>query len=282
MRTVDLNVCQGIGDCFWVYQLFAPHVDAINFHVLYKSDGDAAISMRAYSFLRLLPKVRSVTGKLAAPGEYKTLAHGRFTIADCLASGGDYACNDLLEHGTRIEAIALHGKLEETVAIRTKQTRPHPIPGKFNVLYVSGGTLLPDVIRDVGIWDVHQWIEFSRAFYGNRPRLPLVILGAEYDRAAALKIAESLRGIVDCRLVINRPAAEVCFLLSRCELFIGYQSGLNVIADQFDRRQVMLYFPALKAMPSSWPKRRNIDAGRHHVDFFDRTPQEVLGEIPWN
>lgn len=277
MKHVDLTVCQGIGDIFWVYQQFAPHVDRITFIVAHTQGGSVAHMTRARPFLELLPKVDGVFGTVVTIDEYNAIASGRFDMGKILAAGhGAYSCNLALEDGRRIETIEPAFPIEETVRIAT---RPFETPRKFVLLYVSESTMQETTVQRCSLWRPPQWAQFVRGVYARLPKpLPLIIIGAGYDAAAARAVAAELPALEPV-VLIDLLAPHVCYLLSRCHCFIGYQSGLNVLADQFDRPQAMLYFPHLERMQYSWCKRANAKT-LFHAGLFSQTPMELLRGLP--
>jgi hypothetical protein len=275
MKSITLTVCQGIGDIFWVYQLFAPHVDAIRFRVLHCPGNDRRVASRATEFISSLAKVQSVTGLFATETDYRKVSHGRFSVEHVLrAGGGMYACNDLLENGVRLDACSPL-PIEETVEIPME---PINLPVRFIAGYVAGGTLVPEQVRRVGVWSVDQWAVFLREFYARQTeRLPLVLIGAEYDRSAAESLAARLDGLASIDLRIGLPIAQSSYVISRSDWFLGYQSGLNVIADQLNVRQLKMFFPCYPKMLYSWAKRSNIERGIYNAARFDQSPAEVAG-----
>src|SRR5262249_13934161 len=130
MKEVTLNVCQGVGDIFWVYQKFAPHVDVINFNIACLPDLDRddnkTVSLRATSFLKLLPQVEAVDFIIIPSEQYDRLANGYHSMIPLMAAMKEgspgpfnYACNRPLEDGIRIEDIDPF-EMQETVPMRTE------------------------------------------------------------------------------------------------------------------------------------------------------------------
>jgi hypothetical protein len=287
MRTITLNVCQGVGDIFWVYQKFAPYVDEINFCITHVPKGSAKQQTRAIDFLRLLPKTREVTTRIVSDEEYKLLAQGQYSMSEIMArfnegeSIFDYACNKPLENGVRIEDIDPEYPIEETVDIRCD---PCPLvfeAGKYVTLYVSGSTIDECARTTHRLWNLHLWFDFIRLFYARFGlSAPIKIIGASYDECIATNLQGALnRAGHETTLTIDACAANVTYILKNSLCYIGYQSGLNILADNLDVKQIMLYFPTLKNMLYAWCKKKNFQDKTYNAYIFDSTPYQVVMDL---
>lgn len=279
---VDITTCQGIGDCFWVYKVIAPHVSGIHWNVLHAEANDPARQTRATGFLHLLPKTLSVTGRVISHQGYRRVSSGRFRLRDVLASGGgDYACNAPLEAGVRIEDIEPDYAIEETVPMRVEAAA---LAQPYVVGYVSGSTVNKAVRKANGLWRMADWERFFHGMYSRFGlSMPLVILGARYDREACAVLADSMRERCQVSILIDLPPARVCGILQGAACLVAYQSGLSILADNLsEAKSVMLYFPFLDGLRQSWPRRRNLESGAHQSFLMSRTPEQVLGELPWD
>jgi hypothetical protein len=288
MKTITLNVCQGVGDIFWVYQKFAPHVDKIDFRITHVHNGDTATQNRANDFLRLWPKTGEISSWLVPGEEYNWIAsqyHPMDRIFEKFNKGYtgpfDYACNRPLEQGTRIEDIDKDFQIEETVEM---QSTPCPLvfnPGEYVCLYVSGATKKADVIKKVGVWTIAQWVDFVSKFYKKyKLKSPLMIIGASYDKDVALNIEAALKKVgYNVHTYIDSWAANVLYIIKNSICFIGYQSGLNILADNMDVKQVMMYFPVIRPMLYAWCKNKNRDNHTFNADVFDSPVDQVLANL---
>lgn len=285
MKTITLNVCQGVGDIFWVYQKFAPHVDQINFCISMVPGGTAKVQTRAVEFLKLLPKTNKVTTKVVTDNDYFKLAHGDFSLPDILAKfeqgergSFDYGCNNLLEQGVRLEAIDPNFAIEETVAMRSEPIDLNFQPGDYVTVYISGSTADTGAAQFHKLWTVNQWHEFVTLFYQKyQLTYPIVLIGASYDQGPSSELEEKLKASGhQTQLVIDSSPAQVVHILKGTVCFINYQSGLSILADNLDVAQVMMYFPMLEKMQYAWCKRKNIENGAFNANLFNRTPQEVV------
>lgn len=294
MRSITLNGCMGIGDLVWVYQKFANHVDGINFNIaqLNRKAGDATdakLQTRATEFLKLLPKVTNVGTVDVSASAYERLAHNYFPmspIMDLFKQGSDgpfdYACNGPLDNGIRIEDIDKEYSVQTDVPILcTYAPLAFPI-GEFITVYVSGSTRFPEVRRLCQLWTEDVWAQFIRLFYDKyKLNNPILIIGASYDREAAVLLEQNLKNYgIRTHTYIDSQAYNITYILKNSVCFIGYQSGLNILADILDVKQIMLYFPKFESgLINSWCKLRNKENGIYNADFFSKTPAQVLDKL---
>jgi hypothetical protein len=280
MDQITLNVPQGVGDIFWVYQKFSTYAKKINFNILCTAIDK--VQERAKDWLTLLPKTGTVRMKLIPADYYQSVISQHYKmdrIMPILEKGfeADYSANKPLEDGVRLEDIDPEYVVESPVDVRTDFcTLPYE---KFMTLYVSGGTKKPDVQKLAGVWNMKYWYDFVLAFrskYGLT--LPLVIVGANYDAdvsnhlSAMLKVAK-----VENSVFIDSYPGNVAWILKHSKVFLGYQSGLSILADNFSTPQVMLYFPFLAKMMNTWCRKENI--GRvFHADVFSTPPKEAVSK----
>lgn len=288
MKEITLNVCQGVGDIFWVYQKFAPYVDKINFRITHVHNSNKDISNRAIDFLKLLPKTGKIDYWLTSSEEYQWIAdnyHPIDRILEKLNLGFngpfDHACNHPLEEGIRIEDIDKNYPIETNTEINITSCLLDFNPKEYICLYVSGSTKHPEVIKNVGIWTNEQWVEFIIKFY-NRFKLnnPIAIIGADYDKETTLIIEKLLsKNGFNIKSYINYPASNVLYIIKNSLCFIGYQSGLNILADNMDVKQIMLYFPMLKKMLYTWCKQENWDKNIFNAATFDEPIDSIVKNL---
>jgi ADP-heptose:LPS heptosyltransferase len=72
---------------------------------------------------------------------------------------------------------------------------------------------------------------------------------------------------------------KLLYVLKNSKFFIGYQSGLNVLADNLNVPQLMLYLPFLEKMLYSWPKKQNIESGIYNAAIFKQNINEIIKNI---
>jgi len=285
-KIITLNVCQGIGDIIWVYQKFSPYFDRINFNICTIPNGDPKIQTRAENFLYLLPKVGYISYKELLHHQYERLCHKKFPIDAIIkrwARGKrlfDYGCNYPLEKGIRIEDIDSKYPISYNLGFNFKPFAPL-VRKKYIVVYISGSTENPAVIEQ-GAWDLNKWMQFVEGFYLRYDsKRPIVLIGASYDQKIQNEFSTMLwdKGIKN-ELYIDLDPAHVIYIIKNAQAYVGYQSGLSILADLFDVKQVMLYYSWLEKLMYAWPKNKNIKCKRYNA-FLWNTPVEcIINQLP--
>jgi hypothetical protein len=255
---ITVQVAQGLGDIYWIYQKLAPLFNEIHLEVCVIALDK--VQERSKDWLSLLPKVKSHKFRLMKDSEYSVMASTKYDLNQVInswKSGSEdsvkYNCNRWLEEGTRLEDIDSNPVLESVEL----PTEPFDLPFKdYITLYVSGSTRH----STQPVWSCEQWVEYIKGIYNRyQVKFPVVLLGASYDRIVAQTNADLLNAAgIENTLCLDRSPSQVCYLLKHSKLFVGYQSGLNVIADTFDVPQVMVYFNYLDDMRYTWCKKKNM------------------------
>ena len=276
-----VQVAQGLGDIFWVYQKLAPYFDTINFRI--SIINDSQIDRRSEDWLKLLPKVGHVRCKMTTPEDYVKLIGGTYYVRDVIEQWQKgirevaYCCNRPLEEGVRLEDIDEYAP-EWSIPLNYKDL---PVPYReYVTLYVSGTTKSPTAAKEYGIWSVSQWVEFFHLVYKKyNLNYPVVLIGAEFDRDILEEIETRLISDgLEVTSYIQRKPDKVCNLIKRSKLYIGYQSGLNIVADNMDVPQIMVYFPKLEKMQYTWCKKKNVKT-LFHAGLFSSGPAGLVNSI---
>ena len=279
-REITLNVPQGLGDIWWPYALAAPHFDRINLNLL--TIGSDAQQFRSCEWPGLLPKAGAVNFRLVHSDDYGRRAATKTTAAEIVERWEtgqheqDLACNGWLEAGNRLEEL---GEPQWDIDMRSE---PHGLPyQRYVCLAVSGDTAR----HPSGLWPIDTWLECVDLLYRRYEwDLPVVLLGADFDRPATEPLAEGLRarGYTVDLLVSNTLCARKVDAVKRCAFFLGYQSGLNILADNFNRPQLMVFFNRLAKMIRSFAKPANLAAGLFNPALFRDGPAAAVGSIRWS
>jgi hypothetical protein len=280
-REITLYVPQGLGDIFWIYQKFSLHFDKINFTILATSEGK--VSSRAIDWIKLFPKCGEIKMKKVSQATYNSNINGLHKMQSIISvyqmGQGQYfhySCNKHLEDGKRIETIDPEYSYEETVAIETSKVE---LPfDKYLVIYVSGNAMK----EDNNWWNISKWEQFFVKLNKEVTNLPVVIIGASYDQSSVHSLEKVFKEnkVPYCSLVDKMPS-QVCYVLKNSQGFIGYQSGLNIMADNFDVNQFMLYFPALEKMMYTWCKSKNANT-KYFAKTFNSSIDECINLISDN
>jgi len=68
-------------------------------------------------------------------------------------------------------------------------------------------------------------------------------------------------------------------IIRRSRLFFGYQSGLSIIAENYDARQIICYFNKLAPMKYTWCKPSSVRT-IFHATTFDSDINVTIGGLP--
>jgi hypothetical protein len=179
---ITVDVVQGLGDIFWIYQKLAPFYQTINFNICCVTLDN--VQRRALPWMSLLPKVKEVTMKLVKGPVYAQMATTKYNLAEVMQAWNagktppPYAVNKWLEEGVRIDEID-QSPVEKNVALKSEH---FDVPfEKFMTLYVSGNAKK----KGLPSWSIQQWLEYIDLFYVRyNPDLPIVVIGADFDKEA--------------------------------------------------------------------------------------------------
>lgn len=272
-KTITVRTVQGIGDLFWVYQKLAPHFDTINLDIL--CIGTSPVQQRAQAFCAMLPKVRHVAYRVVRPTEYQRVAQTTFALADVIraAPGAvDYAVNAPLERGRALRELDDGAAIEEFVDLRGVPTAAPPRED-YLCVFVAGA-------KAATVWQPAQWAPVIERLAGRMGTRRIVLVGAAWDIPVQDLIQSMLqrRRYVVTSQVASLDLAGTLDVIRRARFFLGYQSGLNVLADNYDVPQLMLYFPPLRPMLYTWAKPANVGTRFHAMTFADN-PAPVVDAL---
>jgi hypothetical protein len=286
MSALALTVPQGIGDIVWVWQKAAglPGVDSIAFRVIETEGAPTITSRRADAVIRQLPMVADVD--YLAVDRYPRWTAALTQMAEVLpdAAAGrhpGWAANPWLENGFNLEVI------DPTLPVRWDLgVEPRPVDGltagRYLALYVSGDTARHATLYEA-IWPVEKWATLAdRVCYnaGVGTTLPVVLVGAAYDYPILQAVGDLLRKKnFKTALAVELPLPELLWLLGRSWGFVGYQSGLSVLAAAVGAHQHIVYFPRLVRLGATWVRPEHRADGRFTYSTFAMPPQEVAGRV---
>jgi len=257
MKEVTLDVVQGIGDIFWVHQKMYPYFDRVNYNVLMTCEDET--QRRSLKFLPLLPKCGEVKAKVVDGAFYNRVATWRFGILPILDNPSivhQYAVNRPLEEGIRLEAIDIGAKVEWGVQWQVPDASAKE--GDYLMLYVSGSSR-----HYHDKFSPEQWAMLYATMLKRHSlaHLPVVLIGASYDAWMQKSVLARLQQQgIQAEMVIDGAPDVSIRLLRDAKLLVGFQSGLNVIADNYDTPVIMVDFNHLKTMAHSWCKPGHVEA----------------------
>jgi ADP-heptose:LPS heptosyltransferase len=274
---------QGLGDIFWVYQKLSPYFDKFNLGISILSTDK--VSFRSFDWMKLFPKIVDVSPYMMSGDEYQKLSQTKWTVEEVLKLREegedeiDYCCNAWLEAGVNLYEID-DRPIEKTVPLHVE---PFELPYKeFVTLYVSGATKNHGAVIQ-GAWNVDKWVDFVAKLYDRYELdIPVILIGADFDSSVMKEVESKLYSrFIQTTSFTQLEPAKVLHILKSTKLFIGYQSGLNIVADNFDTPQIMLYFPHLEKMMDTWCKPENVDTV-FHAFLFSQTPDQIVDLLPYS
>ena len=266
---ITLKTVQGVGDIFWVYQKLYNHFDVINL-IICVTDLNCPVQKRVLPFLKLLPKVEKFKFELVSTEYCNHLSKIKKTMPELLNEWNnnnnavfEYAVNKWLEDGVRINEIDSYSVLENVSLIHKEINIPYKSK-EYIILYISGNKISKE-------WQPEKYPKLiHNTFLNNKNKYPIILLGAEYDRKHLLIAGNILRqNNYEVYYFIDKPFENVIYVIKNSRYFLGYQSGLSILADNYDIPQTMLYFNFLGGLMYSWPKQKNIDSNIYNAFKFD-------------
>lgn len=276
MSKIILYVPQGLGDIFWIYQKIVNHFDEIEFGICTIYDNE--VEARSLEWMKLFPKCTKSYLHKVSGGNYNLLLNGEFNLANIIrrnktnqSKPSFYSCNRSLEKSIRLENIDKEYTTQWNIPLLMKFLE---LDWKhYIVLYVSGTNTR---------WDVSTWVNLVKAIFDKyKTKYPVYVLGANFDSNTSNTLCEKLsENNIENKPFIGKSPEEVCFLLKNAEAFIGHQSGLNIIADNFDVKQLMMYHEYLRGLTLSWPKSSNIQQSIYNLSFFNASVEDILNQLP--
>jgi hypothetical protein len=273
-RAVTIDTVQGIGDIFWTYQKLAPYFDRIHLRILHIANDQ--VQKRAAAFCRMLPKVGDVKYVMAKPQEYTKLATGTFPIADVIRRAGTvgraqpYAVNAPLERGIHLRDIDPGMLVLDRVDLHG-QTPDDPPREPYLCLYVAGSKV-------DNLWSPVRWAMAATRLCARLGVTQVRMIGAGWDADAQAAILPHLVPL-QVESHVGAGMSETLDIIRRAAFFFGYQSGLNVLAENYDTPQLMVYFDRLSRMQYTWVKPASIRT-RFHAMLFGDAPSARIDALP--
>jgi hypothetical protein len=94
--------------------------------------------------------------------------------------------------------------------------------------------------NNLGMWSVHQWVEFLKLVGGMYPGCVFIALGAPYD-AKTLQVADVLGRDNHVYRFLNQPPCQSFRIMETFSYFFAFPSGLGIMADVL-RVPCMMWF----------------------------------------
>lgn len=269
MKFITVNTVQGIGDIFWVYQKIAPHVDQIHWRIW--RVGDDMIQFRSREFVELLPKTASVHFPLVSLPQYQALARSSFPLSEVLKHDAvNYSVNAALEQGQDLYELDPEHEVLDRVRLR-RVSEPHLPLDNALCLFVSGSRL--DYV-----WTIDQWASHVATMLRSLNINKVRVIGAEWDEWAANEVTILLqrKGYEVRNFCKQLNLAQTIDCIRSSYYFFGYQSGLSVLAENYNVPQLMVYFPFLRRMMYTWAKPQSRYRQFQAITFDEANAEEMI------
>lgn len=286
LREITIETPPGIGDIFWCWRKLAPHFDLINCCILVPGENRNMdrnhLARRAERWIPLFPKAGKVSFRYSLQGDHRRCTREHFCLSTLLKQYEEgrrtflYGVNGPIERGTPLE------ELDDEICATNLRIKSEPCytPNDYYIFYCSGYTNNHNNMKGPnGTWPVHKWLEFLDATH-KKLGGTAVFMGATYD-VGILKAFEehALKSCIPFHTYRNEEPAKVIHVIKNAKFFIGYQSGLNVLADNEQVPQIELIFNKLRDIPYMWA----IPEGRgslYNGMNFDTPLEKILSFIP--
>lgn len=308
MKKLLIHTMPGIGDNIWVYQKLFNYFDKFVFHVrevvgnpYVKPD-----ATRSFELLKQLPKVENVVYFKQKDAPHLIVEDKYYSVQELIdAHKKDpnqiytYSCNKPLELGIRIENIDHQHKILEKINLPTSNDLPHELKNiSYWTMYISDGSFYIPQALDVKknnkknewfiannfnklcfgeirknnqIWEIGEWVALFETLQ-KYLYVPCVLIGAKYDEKAIKAFCDRVNPFYKnnnlLHVKVNMPIKMTNNVIKNSKYFLGFQSGLNVIADQFNVPQGMIYINRLSHMIYSWPNKNNIITEKYKPVVF--------------
>jgi hypothetical protein len=276
-KSVTCVTEQGIGDTFWAYQKLAPFYRGINFIL-----GIGAIDVRqcrANEMVKLLPKVSSVTYQIVDHYKYQeigTMKKSLKPFLDQRLEFYEYSVTQYIRDGVRIDDIDPGLPIAWDVPLPLEKV---DLPFRNYIGLTASG---PGTADRKDVWRPDRYIELIKlikATYGMPKDFPVVIFGASYDKWIIEEFESRLeKDKVPHASFIDFSWEKIFYLLKHCTFFLGFNSGLHVLADNLDVPQLMIIFDEIPGARYAFAKKANIASGVYNATLFGRTLKQIIDE----
>ena len=240
------------------------------------------LARRAERWIPLFPKAGRVSFRYSPQNDHRRCTREHFCMNELLRKYDEgqrtflYGVNGPVERGTPLEDLDKE-KCESYLTVKSEKC---DIPDDYYIFYCSGSTDSPHCMNGPnGTWPLEKWHKFLVKTH-EKLGGTAVFMGATYDVNVLKSFEEfALKNHINFRTYRNEEPAKVMHVIKNAKFFIGYQSGLNVLADNEKIRQVELIFNKYRQIPYMWA----IPEGRgkfYNGMNFDTPMEEILSFIP--
>lgn len=258
----QVKVCAGIGDSVWLIQKLINSGEQFNFSLA--ND----VPQRGKQVFDLLPQIGIAEyGDHISPAAIKhNVQNHKKQFKDIREQGFYLSANTHLENGKRIESFLPDLETSFRIPYQTKQFSEEAKTylgdtKKCIAIYTSAYASH----RAWGFWREKEWMELidriNTAFAGQ---VTFVMIGAEFDQDLTGSLMyRMLRAKLPFIDTVGASLGVVVELLKRCQYFIGFPSGLSILANTIDVPTMMFYPKHLEKMMNTWASIEDIETGKY-------------------
>jgi ADP-heptose:LPS heptosyltransferase len=268
--SITVDTVQGIGDIFWVYQKLAPYFERINLNILVVDH--RPVQHRSERFCQLLPQVDKVRFVQVPGRQYMQVAQARYLMRDVitnhLSGPQPYAVNAPLEVGINLRDIDPGYEVESFVDMGL----PREVAREdYLCVFVAGA-------KSGTVWKPARWSPVIHNLARRLGTSKVRLIGAAWDTEVQAEIHQHCKAL-DVRSHVGADLVDTIDIIRRSRFFLGYQSGLNVLAENYDVPQLMVYFAKLAPMLYTWCKPSSVRTTFHATTFADDV-ERVVESLP--
>lgn len=290
-RIANVTVPQGIGDIFWIYQKLYNHFEVINFNIMYLETGtNDEIQRRSMNTIKDWNKVNNVGLVDVTEKQFNEFVKRKQTLRDVLAPLGyfnnerqiytfEYQVNSWLEEGTKLEDI---DDMSVMWNIDLPQTRVEGLEEEYVLLFVSDTTRHRKLHKNLNLWSEEDWVEFTYKIIKDKlnNNIPVKIIGKSFDEYVMKTCKQLLENKgIKTDIFTNLDGRQLNYIISQSKFFIGYQSGLNILADNFGVNQIMIYFPTLDKMKDCWVSENSKRNNKFNWAYFNDSQDKIINNL---
>jgi hypothetical protein len=266
MKEITVDTVQGIGDLIWVYRKLSSVYDKINLNILAIDKGP--IQTRAKQFIETLSKIGSINYKVVTSNEYMRVAAGLYATP---LVDGEYSVNAWLERGIHIENIDDY-PVSWDIGLKFS---PVATPKKYVLLYVSGCS------HNLGYYQMssEEWAYIAVSACQLVGVDTCILIGAQFDGDKLNEIRNLIGAKVKTYAITDYTISQTSYLIKNAEYFIAYQSGLCMIAEEIGKHTLMVWFPHLAPMTSTWIRRNHLAEQLIMHTFFGMNIENIIEAI---
>ena len=111
----------------------------------------------------------------------------------------------------------------------------------------------------------------------DKLQMPVYFVGAKYDIPMIQRFANRATELgIPHHCFVQPNPANLVYIIKDAKKWIGYQSGLGVIAENYNVPQVELIFNQYEKMNHTWAKKANRNTV--HKGFIFEVPYEIVLE----